>query len=221
MIHGWNYQGFLKYKFGPYREDQGSEALAKTNLLKADTYPDPLYKDEDPDACESAPKWHILWTRSNCENLVYESLSDKSYEVFLPKVVQCTKGKVSNRLNNVPMFRGYFFLRHAMDKYSYLDVIKTKGLIDILGPRWDRLAIVPDHEIETIRQTLDSGMPTIPYPYLRKGDRVRITHGPLANVEGILVQSEPSTGLLVLSINLLKRSIATQIDCTQVVPVGK
>jgi len=193
--------------------------LTRTNLLKADVYEDSLYQHDDLDSCESEPKWHILWTRSNCEKLVYESLSSKSYELFLPRVVERTKGRSSIRLNNVPMFRGYFFLRHAMDKYSYLDVIKTRGLIDILGPRWDRLATVPDHEIETIRKTVDSGLPTIPYPYLRKGDKVRITHGPLANVEGILVKSEPETGLLVLSVNLLRRSIATRIDCTHVVPV--
>jgi transcription antitermination factor NusG len=192
--------------------------LAYTNALKADTYLDPSCND-DPDKCESEPGWHILWTRSNCEKMVYDSLAEKSYELFLPRTYQWIKGRLSNHLSNVSMFKGYFFLRHAMDKYSYLDVIKTRGLIDILGPRWDKLAIVPDHEIETIRKTVDAGIPTIPYPYLRKGDRVRITHGPLANVEGILVKSESATGLLVLSINLMRRSIATEVDCTQVVPV--
>jgi len=191
------------------------------NLLQADTWQYRRSKEdyaESNDACESEPKWHIIWTRSNCEKMVYESLADKSYELFLPSLVQWTKGRSNNRLCQVPMFKGYFFLRHAMDKYSYLDVIKTRGLIDILGPRWDRLAIVPDSEIDTIRKTVSSGLPTIAYPYLRKGDRVRITEGPLANIEGIFVKSDPSTGLLVLSVNLLRRSIAMEIDCTQVLP---
>ena len=58
------------------------------------------------------------------------------------------------------------------------------------------------------------------HPYLREGQRVRITHGPLANVEGILVRSRPNRGLLVLSVDLLHQSVAVEVDCTQVVPVS-
>ena len=54
-------------------------------------------------------------------------------------------------------------------------------------------------------------LPTVPHPYLKEGQRVHITHGPLAGMEGILVQSKPAKGLLVLSVELLQRSIAVQI----------
>jgi transcriptional antiterminator NusG len=50
------------------------------------------------------------------------------------------------------------------------------------------------------------------HPYLREGQRVRITHGPLSGVEGILVHTKPTKGLLVLSIDLLRRSIAVEVD---------
>src|SRR5207244_354671 len=59
-------------------------------------------------------------------------------------------------------------------------------------------------------------LPILPYPYLRDGQRVRITRGPLADVEGILVRGNPNKGLLVLSVDLLHRSVAVQIDCTLV-----
>jgi transcription antitermination factor NusG len=58
-------------------------------------------------------------------------------------------------------------------------------------------------------------LPIFPYPYLREGQRVRITDGPLANVEGILVRGNPKKGLLVVSVDLLKRSVAVHLDCTQ------
>ena len=54
----------------------------------------------------------------------------------------------------------------------------------------------------------------LPYPYLRHGQRVRITEGPLANIEGILVDTNPKKGLLVVSVELLRRSVAVQLDCT-------
>jgi transcription antitermination factor NusG len=58
----------------------------------------------------------------------------------------------------------------------------------------------------------------LPYPYLQKGQRVRIIDGPLANVEGILIRTKPNSGRLVLSIDLLKQSVAVDVDCTRVVP---
>jgi transcription antitermination factor NusG len=101
-----------------------------------------------------------------------------------------------------------------MDKASYLEVYKTRGLVRVLGERWDRLEAVPDSEIEGIRTVLHSDLPILPYPYLREGQRVRITRGPLADLEGILVRANPKKGLLVVSVNLLRRSIAVQLDCT-------
>jgi len=57
-------------------------------------------------------------------------------------------------------------------------------------------------------------LPILPYPYLREGQRVRITGGPLVDVEGILVRGNPNKGLLVISVDLLRRRAAVQIDYT-------
>jgi transcription antitermination factor NusG len=84
----------------------------------------------------------------------------------------------------------------------------------VLGERWDQLEIVPDAEIEAIQRFAGSGLPMLPHPYLREGQRVRITRGPLADLEGILVRMNHKKGLLVVSVNLLKRSVAVQLDCT-------
>ena len=60
----------------------------------------------------------------------------------------------------------------------------------------------------------------LPHPYLREGQRVRITDGALTGLEGILVRSRPQRGLLVLTVELLRRSVAVEVDCAAVVPVG-
>jgi len=118
------------------------------------------------------------------------------------------------------MFPGYLFLRHdAMDKMSYIEVCKTKGLVRILGERWDHLGTVPSGEIEAIQKVIEAELPAMPHPYLREGQRVRVARGPLANAEGILVKSEPKRGVLVLSVDLLRRSVGVEIDCTMVNPI--
>ncbi len=70
----------------------------------------------------------------------------------------------------------------------------------ILGERWDRLATIPDGEIEAIRRIVDTKVPALAYAYLRVGQRVRITRGPMTDVEGILVRTKPTRGLLVVSV---------------------
>jgi transcription termination/antitermination protein NusG len=164
----------------------------------------------------SIPLWYALYTRSHCEQLVYDQLTAKGFHIFLPKIDVWSQRAGKRHRISVPMFSGYLFLRHAIDKASYIDVRKARGLVRILGERWDRLSVVPDAEIEAIQTTLNACLPVMPHPYLREGQRVRITQGPLRGVEGILVQSKPTKGLLILSVDLLQRSVAVEIDCGMV-----
>jgi transcription antitermination factor NusG len=164
-------------------------------------------------------KWHALWTRSHCERLVHDQLVAKGFQVFLPEVdVWSTRAGV-RRLMPAAMFPGYLFLRAAMDKTSYVDVIRARGLVRILGEQWDRLDVVPDSQIDGLQRLVTARVPVFPYPFLHEGQRVRITRGPLADVEGLLVHSKPNKGLLVLSVDLLRRSVAVEVDCTHVIAV--
>jgi transcription antitermination factor NusG len=166
----------------------------------------------------SPPQWHVLWTRSNCEQIVHAELRAKGYESFLPMVGAWNRRCGVRSWRTMPLFPGYLFLRHVMDKYSYIDVCKVRGLVRLLGARWDRLAVVPDRQIESVRTVLQSDSPARRYGYLREGQMVRIAKGPLANIEGRLVRADQHKGLLVLSIELLRRSVAVEVDCSLVVP---
>src|SRR3989449_3314474 len=162
--------------------------------------------------------WHALWTRSHCEQLVHDQLAVKGFDLFLPRIDQWSRRGGVRRLTGVPLLPGYVFLHGAMDKASYVEVLKARGLVQVVGERWDRLATISDGEIDAIQRIVGARVPTLPYPYLREGQRVRITRGPLADVEGILVRTKPNRGLLVVSVDLLQRSVAAHVDCTWVVP---
>lgn len=90
----------------------------------------------------------------------------------------------------------------------------------ILGERWDRLAAIDDREIDAIRAFAAADIAVLPYPYLQEGQRVRITEGALAGTEGYFVRSKPHRGLLVISIDLLQRSVAVEIECRAVEPIA-
>ncbi len=166
----------------------------------------------------TALHWHVLWTRSHREQMVHDQLSAQGLHLFLPMMnVWSRRGGVRHHVT-MPMFPGYLFLHHAMDKTSYLTVCKARGVVRVLGEGWDRPTIIPDREIEAIQKVHRAHMPVLPHPYLREGQWVRITGGLLAGAEGILLRTKPTKGLLVLSINLLQRSVAVEVDATLVEP---
>ena len=164
-------------------------------------------------------QWLALWTHSHCESLVHEQLVAKGFHAFLPTIKVWSRRGGARHLIRIPMFPGYLFVRDAMDKHSCIEILKSRGVTRILGERWDRPAVVSDTEIGAIQRLADIDFPVLPHPYLCEGQRVRITHGPLADVEGILVRMKSNKGHLVLSVNLLQRSIAVEVDCTMVAPV--
>jgi transcriptional antiterminator NusG len=162
--------------------------------------------------------WYALWTNSHCEQLVYDQLLQKGFSALLPTVDVWSRRRGVRRLISTPMFPSYLFLRGSIDKQAYIEVSKAKGLVCMLGERWDRLTTIPDDEMQAIEKVSAAKQPVLPYPYLKEGQRARITGGPLAGVEGILVESRPQQGVLVLSLHLLHRSVAVVIDGTDVVP---
>ena len=151
--------------------------------------------------------------------MVHDQLAAKGFDLLLPTVDKWSRRRQARCLYRAPLFPGYLFVRHAVDPESYLEITKARGMVRILGSRWDNLAVVPNRDIAMITQIHSSDIPRMPHPYLKVGQMVRIVHGPLANVEGILLESEPAKGLLVLSIELLRRSIAVTVDCTMVAAI--
>jgi transcription antitermination factor NusG len=151
--------------------------------------------------------------------MVCDQLKAKGFDAFLPTIRAWSRRAGVRRLIPTPMFPSYLFVHHAIEKRSYLDIMGTRGLVRILGERWDRLAPIADAEIDAIQRLGHSDLALLPYPYLREGQRVRIVDGALAGIEGILVRNKTSRGLLVISVNLLNRSVAVEMDCAAVVPV--
>jgi transcription termination/antitermination protein NusG len=164
-------------------------------------------------------KWFAIWTQSHCEQLVHEQLTNKGFESFLPRIRTWSRRAGARRLIPLPMFPGYLFVHHPLDKFAYIEILKTRGVVRILGERWDRLAAIADEEIAALERVSNTELPVMGHAYLREGQRVRITGGALDGVEGIFVRSRPNRGLLVLSVDLLQQSVAVEVDCTQVMAV--
>ena len=167
-----------------------------------------------------APAWYAVWLRSNYEHAVNRQLSAKGFQPFLPEVQKWSRRGGASHAIPTPMFPGYLFVREALDKYRYLDLLKVQGVVRVLEDGWTRLTPVPDAEIDAIQQIAASGVVVFPCAHLHGGERVRVLAGPLTGVEGMFVRDEPSKGRLVVSVEMLGRSIAVEMNAADVEPCG-
>lgn len=196
-------------------QTEGGEALARSAGHAIHSY--------DDDAIAAVPEnrdaWYAIWTQSHFERTVAEQVSARRFQCFLPEMNVWTKRPgTPAHITRTPMFPGYFFVRHAMDKTSYIEILKVRGIVRILEDGWKRLTPIPDTEIDALQQLVDANLPIFPHHHLRHGDRVRVVDGPMTDLEGIFVQDRPNKGRLVLSIDLLGRSVAVEMDSASVTP---
>lgn len=158
--------------------------------------------------------WWALYTRHQHEKAVAEILSAKGFEVFLPLYESMRRWKDRTKQLSLPLFPGYVFVRGELDRR--LQIMTTPGVHMILT-RGDKLAIIPEAEIQAIRMTVEGPNQIEPHPFLTCGQRVRVKQGPLEGVEGILVRKK-NLYRLVLSVDMLARSMAVEIDAADVEP---
>lgn len=163
--------------------------------------------------------WYAVWTRSHCERLVADQLAAKGFASFLPEIHRRPRRTSPARtLVPTPMFPGYLFVRDAMDKTRYIEMLKVRGIVRVLEDGWTRLTPIDDGDIEAIRKVMEADVTVLPHPYLRHGERVRVVEGPLSGVEGIFVHDRQQKGRLVLSVDLLGRSVSVEVDDMAVAP---
>jgi transcription antitermination factor NusG len=115
---------------------------------------------------------------------------------------------------DVPLFPSYVFCR--LDLGVRLPVLTTPGVLGIVGNGRIPMA-VDDQEIAALQRMVHSGLDSEPWPFLEIGQRVRIDSGPLAGCEGILLEFKGKRRL-VLSVTLLRRSVAVEVDRPSVLP---
>jgi len=158
--------------------------------------------------------WFALQVKSQRENHVADHLNAKGYELFLP-LYTCRK-RWSDRVKKVelPLFPGYLFCR--FDHHDRLPILKTPWLLQIVG--FNHIpAPVDEEEISAVRTLVGSRAAAQPWPFINVGEKVRIESGPLRGVMGVLTEFK-GNHKLVVSISLLQRSVAVEIDSALVTP---
>jgi len=150
--------------------------------------------------------------------MVFQRLEDKRIFSFLPKLEVWSRRKDRRKKIQKALFPGYIFVREVLDPLHRLEILKTPGVVKILGNEEGPVA-VPEIQIESIQTILGGKSAVSPFPYLKEGQIVRVVEGPLKGCEGFLLKIKEGKEKLVITVDLLQRSVAVEIDGASVEPV--
>jgi transcription antitermination factor NusG len=163
----------------------------------------------------SRDRWYALQVRSRWESSTATLLSGKGFQTLVPTYKTEKRWRGKSMKVAAPLFPGYVFCQ--FDAHKRLPVLVTPGVLTVVGR--GRIPVpVEDSEIEAIQRVVSSGLWAEPWPYLQVGQQVRIEDGALRGLEGILTSFRGSRRIVV-SVSLLCRSVALEIDRSGVCPI--
>jgi transcription antitermination factor NusG len=160
------------------------------------------------------PRWYAVQTCANHEKRVLEQLGHREIDAYLPRYASVRRWKDRRVRLELPLFPGYVFVH--LELRDQLRVLQTPSVVRLVG-FGGQPAPLPDQDIEALRGGLAAVARIQPHPYLKIGQRVRVTTGALRGLEGILVRKKNVTRLVV-SLHLIMRSVAVEIDTIDLEP---
>jgi transcription antitermination factor NusG len=160
--------------------------------------------------------WFALSVTVRHEKAVSDLLRNKGFETFLPLYKRRHQYDRRFREFELPLFPGYLFCHTSLS--TRLPIMTTPGVIRIVGA--GRTPIPVDNtEIWSLKKAVEAGVAVSPHQFWKSGQIGRISTGPLAGVEGVVVKSKESLRL-ILCVTLLQRAVMLEIDssCVTLVP---
>jgi transcription antitermination factor NusG len=174
-----------------------------------------LHVDGQSDSTQE--RWFALRVKTGAEKVVASIARNKGFEEFLPLYHSRRRWSDRTKALEVPVFTGYIFCR--LDPVRRLPLLTIPSAMHFVGIGYTPSPI-EETEIAAIRTAVESGLYAEPWPFLESGQHVQIEKGPLSGLEGILVQHRKEHRLVV-SVSLLRRSLAVEVDREWVTPVRR
>lgn len=160
--------------------------------------------------------WYAAYTNARHEKVAARQLAERSIEAFLPLYQSRRRWKDRCKLIELALFPSYVFVRIAAEER--IRVLQVPGIVAIVSFN-GQPARLPNQEIDALRNGLRNQIYAEPHPYLRVGRRVRVVRGPMVGAEGILSRKKDKSRV-VISLDVLMRSIAVEVDGSDLEPIG-
>jgi transcription antitermination factor NusG len=176
-----------------FQPPTGTPALFKADLVASDI-----------------TNWFAVSTRSQHERIVVGQLERQGVAAFLPTVTEIHRWSDRRKIVELPLFRGYLFVRGGLTPAFRRTVLLARGVVSFITMQGEPVPI-PDEQIDSIQRLLLHKIACQAHPFLKVGQRVRVRGGALDGMEGILTCCNKDQSL-VISIDAIQRSLAVRIE---------
>ncbi len=152
--------------------------------------------------------WYAIYTKPRHEKAAVKLLTEKEFETYLPLIKKVRQWKDRKKKIEMPLFNSYIFVN--FDYKNRFNVLETHGVVKIIN-FGGTPAIIPNWQIESLRQMLDFPDSLQLEQYIKPGEIVEITDGPMSGMRGMVV-TKKSSKKLVLSIEGIFQSVSVQVE---------
>ena len=164
------------------------------------------------------PAWFVLHTKSRFESVVNDALLKKALDVYLPRTQVRSRRRDRRMMIKVPLFPGYLFVRTDLEPRERLEIVKTPGVVRIVGNK-DGPIPVPDDTIASLKIMTAADLPVTTGARFRRGDRVMVVKGPFTGVVGAFIRYK-GQGRVIVHIEALGQYAGVEVyeDDIEVLP---
>lgn len=159
---------------------------------------------------QPAKAWYLVQCKPRQDSRAEEHLQRQGFTCYRPKLTHevLHRGKVQHVDSS--LFPGYVFLRLSHDE-DWGPLRSTRGVSRIV--RFGaHAAVIPDHLLQELKNHEQNFKPAKP---LARGDRIRITEGPFADIEAIFLTMDGDQRVVLL-MHLLHREQRVRVALTQI-----
>lgn len=190
--------------------------LSSFSALEADGSKIPLGDVEETLSAARHQKWYAAFTMPRHEKRVAWQCAEREIESFLP--LYQVRRRWKNRQTatvELPLFPNYIFVR--IDPQERVRVLKLPGTLWIVSSGRQLLQVSDDY-ISALRGGLLAHR-IEPHLNVEAGDRVCITTGPMAGMEGTLVRQKNELRV-ILTLEMIGRSVAVEVGASEISYIG-
>lgn len=156
----------------------------------------------------SVPCWFAVYTKARHEKKVKVLLDEKKIENYLPLIKEYHCWTDRKQLVEVPLIRGYIFVRIAAKNAVY--VLEVPGAVRFVKFQ-NEVAPIPDFQIEALKRVIESGVDFRARKYLKTGQMVKVEDGPLKGIIGKIQRIE-NENRFVITLDAPQAAYEVQVD---------
>ncbi len=130
--------------------------------------------------------------------------------------IKCPENKVEAKIElRDRLYPGYIFIKADLNEDLQGIIRRVPRVLGFVSAG-GRPVIVPEREIQAIKERIKKGVPKVRKLKYDIGDKVKIKEGPFIGFEGTISEIDPEHGKLIVLVNIFDRQTPVELEFDQV-----